>query len=122
MFEIPLPTLKKYQRVSAVAAGLGFIIGALIPAGAIFVNNWQCPFGNGLLQIAGFLGVIGLVSGVVIGNLAALLLIGIAKWRSVSVNRQPSETRVPVEEIGTPHKQLSPKTEHHKPKVRKKRR
>ena len=76
-----LPAFKKFQTISAVAAGLGFIIGALIPARAIFINNWQCPFGNGLIQVCGFLGIIGLGSGIVAGNLVALILIGIAKHR-----------------------------------------
>ncbi len=82
MFEIQLPGLKKIQMISAVAAGIGFIIGVLISARAIFVNNWQCPFGNGLIQICGFLGMVGLGSAIIVGNLVALILIGIAKWRS----------------------------------------
>lgn len=81
MFEIQLPAFKKLQTISAVAAGIGFIIGMLIPARAIFINNWQCPFGDGLIQICGFLGIIGLGSGIVAGNLVALILIGIAKYR-----------------------------------------
>ena len=81
MFEIQLPAFKKLQTISAVAAGIGFIIGVLIPARAIFINNWQCPFGDGLIQIFGFLGIIGLGSGIVVGNLVALILICIAKYR-----------------------------------------
>lgn len=81
MFEIQLRGFKKFQTISAVVAGIGFIIGVLIPARAIFINNWQCPFGNGLIQICGFLGIIGLGSGIVAGNLVALILIGIAKYR-----------------------------------------
>lgn len=88
MFEIQLPAFKKLQTISAVAAGIGFIIGVLIPARAIFINNWQCPFGNGLIQICGFLGIIGLGSGIVAGNLVALIAIGIAKYRQA-----PSESR-----------------------------
>ena len=60
MFEMQLPGFRKFQTISAVAAGIGFIIGVLIPARAIFMNNWQCPFGNGLIQICGFLGIVGL--------------------------------------------------------------
>ena len=81
MFEIQLPAFKKFQTISAAAAGISFIIGVLIPARAIFMNNWQCPFGNGLIQVCGFLGITGLVSGIVVGNLVALILIGIAKYR-----------------------------------------
>ena len=102
MFEIQLPGFKKFQTISAVAAGIGFIIGVLMPARAIFMNNWQCPFGNGLLQICGFLGIVGLGSGIVVGNLVALILIGIAKWRS--------GTHVAVEDVGNSDKQLLPKT------------
>ena len=81
MFEMQLPGFKKFQTISAMAAGVGFIIGVLIPARAIFMNNWQCPFGNGLIQIFGFLGIVGLGSGIVVGNFVALILIGIAKYR-----------------------------------------
>ena len=88
MFEIQLPAFKKLQTISAVAAGIGFIIGVLIPARAIFINNWQCPFGNGLIQICGFLGIIGLGSGFVTGNLVALISIGIAKYRQTPSDRR----------------------------------
>ena len=86
MFEMQLPGFKKFQTISAVAAGVGFIIGVLIPARAIFMNNWQCPFGNGLIQIFGFLGIVGLGSGIVVGNLVAFILIGIAKYRQSPSN------------------------------------
>ena len=41
MFETQLPGFRKFQTISAVAAGIGFIIGMLIPARAIFMNNWE---------------------------------------------------------------------------------
>ena len=81
MFEVQLPALKKYQTLSAAAAGVGFIVGVLIPARAIFANDWPCPFGEGLIQVCAFLGIIGLGSGIVVGNLAALVLMGFAKYR-----------------------------------------
>ena len=84
MLELQLPGFKKFQTISAVAAGIGFIIGVLIPARAIFINDWQCPFGSGLIQIVGFLGIIGLGSGIIVGNVVALILIGIAKYRTPS--------------------------------------
>ena len=84
MFEVQLPGFKKFQTISAVAAGIGFIFGVLIPAHAIFINDWQCPFGSGLIQIIGFLGITGLGSGIIIGNIVALILIGIAKYRTPS--------------------------------------
>lgn len=83
MFEVQLPALKKYQAISAAAAGVGFVIGVVISARAIFANNWPCPFGSGVLQVCAFLGIIGLGSGMVLGNLAALFLIGFAKYRQL---------------------------------------
>lgn len=93
MFEIQLPGFKKIQAVSAVTACLGFIIGVLIPARAIFFKNWTCPFGDGPLQICGFLGVIGIGSGIVTGNLAALVLIGIAKYRQARAKASRRERK-----------------------------
>lgn len=81
MFEIQLPGFKRIQTLSAVVACLGFIIGVLIPARAIFFNGWSCPFGSGMVQICVFLGLTGIGSGIVTGNLAGLVLIGIAKYR-----------------------------------------
>ena len=86
MFEVRLPNLKKIQTISALAAAVGFVIGVLIPARAIFINDWQCPFGSGLIQILGFLGIVGLGSGIVVGNLVALISIGIAKWHQPPSN------------------------------------
>ena len=91
MFEIHLPALKKIQTISAVAACIGFIIGVLIPARAIFVNNWPCPFGEGTIQVCGFLGIIGIGSGIVTGNLVALVLIGLAKHRQTTTNSSKKE-------------------------------
>ncbi len=87
MFEMQLPGFRKFQTISAVGAGIGLIIGILIPARAIFINEWQCPLGSGLIQICVFLGIVGLGSGIVVGNLVALILIGIAKWRSKDKQR-----------------------------------
>ena len=79
MFEVQLPALKKFQNVAGTAAGIGFLLGLLIPAVGIFILHWHCPFGDGILQISGFLAVTGLGSAIVSGNLVALFLIGIAK-------------------------------------------
>ena len=81
MFEVQLPALKKFQNVAGVAAGISFILGLLISAVAIFILHWQCPFGDGILQISGFIAIAGLGSAVVVGNLTALITIGIAKYR-----------------------------------------
>ena len=81
MFEIQLPALKRLQNVAGAAAGIGFILGTLIPAVAIFIFDWQCPFGNGILRIGSFLVIAGFGSAIVFGNIVALILIGFAKYR-----------------------------------------
>ena len=79
MFEVQLPMLKKLQNVAGAAAGIGFLLGILIPAVAIFILDWHCPFGDGILRIGGFLIISGFGSAIVVGNLTALILIGVAK-------------------------------------------
>ena len=81
MFEIQLPMLKKLQNVAGAAAGIGFILGTLISTLAIFILDWQCPFGDGILRIGGFLIISGFGSAIIFGNLVALILIGFAKYR-----------------------------------------
>ena len=81
MFEIQLPALKRFQNVAGAAAGIGFILGTLIPAVAIFIFDWQCPFGNGIFRIGSFLVIAGFGSAIVFGNIIALVLIGFAKYR-----------------------------------------
>ena len=83
MFEVQLPALKKFQNVAGIAAGIGFVLGLLIPAVAIFSLHWPCPFGDGILQVGGFIAITGVGSAIVIGNLTALILIGIAKYRRI---------------------------------------
>ena len=79
MFEVQLPALKKFQNVAGSAAGIGFVLGLLIPGVAIFGLHWHCPFGDGILQVGGFLAITGVGGAIVLGNLVALFLIGIAK-------------------------------------------
>ncbi|MYC76727.1 hypothetical protein F4X10_13260 [Candidatus Poribacteria bacterium] len=81
MFEARLPMLKKFQNVAGAAAGIGFILGMLIPTVAIFILGWHCPFGDGILRIGGFLVIMGFGSAIVFGNIVALVLIGFAKYR-----------------------------------------
>ena len=81
MFEVQLPALKKFQNVAGIAAGIGFVLGLLIPAVAIFGLHRHCPFGDGILQVGGFMALMGLGSAIIAGNLTALILIGIAKYR-----------------------------------------
>ena len=81
MFEVQLPALKKFQNVAGIAAGIGFVLGLLMPAVAIFGLHLPCPFGDGILQVGGFMAIMGLGSAIIAGNLTALILIGIAKYR-----------------------------------------
>ena len=81
MFEVQLPMLKKLQNVAGAAAGIGFILGILIPTVAIFILDWHCPFGDGIFRIGGFLIISGFGSAIVLGNIIALVLIGFAKYR-----------------------------------------
>ena len=83
MFEVQLPMLRKLQNVAGAAAGIGFILGMLIPAVAIFILNWHCPFGDGILRIGGFLVIAGFGGAIILGNLVALVLIGFAKYRQM---------------------------------------
>lgn len=86
MFEVQLPMVKKFQNVAGAAAGIGFILGTLIPAVAIFIFDWQCPFGDGILWIGGFLVITGFGSSIIFGNIVALVLIGFAKYRQIRSN------------------------------------
>lgn len=91
MFEVQLPMVKRFQNVAGAAAGIGFILGVLIPAVAVFIFDWQCPFGDGILRIGGFLLIAGFGSAIVFGNIVALVLIGLAKYRQTLSN--PSQKR-----------------------------
>ena len=91
MFEVQLPMLKKFQNVAGAAAGIGFILGTLIPAVAIFILDWQCPFGDGILRIGGFLVIAGFGSAIIFGNTVALTLIGVAKYRQILSNSSKKE-------------------------------
>lgn len=91
MFEVQLPMLKKFQNVAGAAAGIGFILGTLIPVVAIFIFDWQCPFGDGILRIGSFLVIAGFGSAIIFGNIVALALISFAKYRQILSN--PSKKR-----------------------------
>ena len=85
-FEVQLPMVKRFQNVAGAAAGIGFILGTLIPAVAIFMLDWQCPFGDGILRLGGFLVIAGFGSAIIFGNIVALVLIGFAKYRQILSN------------------------------------
>ena len=93
MFEVQLPALKKFQNVAGIAAGIGFFLGLLIPAVAIFGLHWNCPFGDSILQVGGFMAIMGLGSAIIAGNLTALILIGIAKYRQRLSNLSKKEDK-----------------------------
>ncbi len=80
MFEIQLPALRKLQNVTGIAAGIGFVLGLVIPVVAIFALNWQCPFGDGILRVGVFLALTAIGSAIVVGNFSAIVLIGISKY------------------------------------------
>ena len=84
MFEVQLPGLRKLQNVAGNAAGIGFVLGLLIPCVAIFALNWRCPFGEGILQVGGFLVLTAFGSAIILGNLTAIISIGVAKYRQRS--------------------------------------
>lgn len=90
MLKVPLPALKKYQNIAGIAAGVGFGLGTLIPGLVMLTQGWHCPFGNGILQIGGFLTLTGFGSAVVLGNFVAFFLIRVAKYRRIS--RHASQT------------------------------
>jgi hypothetical protein len=84
MFEFHPSGLKKYQNIAGIAGGIGFIVGTVIPGIGILTDNWRSPFGEGILQIVGFLAITGFGSAIVLGNLVAFLLIGIVKYQHSS--------------------------------------
>ena len=84
MFEIRPAKLKRYQQYAGIAGSIGFILGSVIPAIGMMLFGWQCPFGTGVLQTIGFLMVTGFCSAILLGNLIAFLLIGIAKYQHVT--------------------------------------
>lgn len=84
MFEIHLPLLKKYQNIAGIAGGIGFVLGTVIPGIGLLTLGWTNPIGNGIFQTICFLAITGFFSAIIIGNLAALILIKIAKSRHTS--------------------------------------
>ena len=83
MQEVHLP-IKKYQTITVIAAVVGFLLGALIPAFAFGKGYWPCPFGQGVIRIGVFVLLTGILSSLLVGNVAALLVIFIAKLRGAS--------------------------------------
>ena len=85
MQEVRLP-IKKYQTITVIAAVVGFLLGALIPAFAFGKGYWSCPFGPGVIRVSAFVLLTGILGSLLAGNTAALLVIFIAKLRRSSPN------------------------------------
>jgi F0F1-type ATP synthase membrane subunit c/vacuolar-type H+-ATPase subunit K len=83
MQEVQLP-VKRYQTITIIAAVVGFLLGALIPAFAFGKGYWSCPFGEGVIRIGVFVLLTGILSSLLTGNAAALLVIFIARLRRLS--------------------------------------
>ena len=83
MQEVHLP-IKKYQTITVIAAVVGFLLGALIPAFAFGKGYWSCPFGQGVIRIGVFVLLTAVLSSLLAGNAAALLVIFIAKLHGAS--------------------------------------
>ena len=83
MYQVRLP-IKKYQNLAGIAAVTGFLFGAVIPLYGFATGQWGCPFGDRVIHMA----IFGLLSGVggalLLGNLAAVVLILIAKSRKLT--------------------------------------
>ena len=84
MFEIQPSRSKKYQNIAGIVGFFGFVLGLVISGAGVFLKYWDCPFGDGILQVLGFSILIGLSCGVVLGNLVAILLVWHARMRQVS--------------------------------------
>ena len=80
MFQVHLP-IKKYQRIAAVAAIVGLVLGGLIPTVVLFVSEWTSPFGSSAIGVVGFLLLTALLGALIVGNGAALCIILISKLR-----------------------------------------
>lgn len=84
MFEVQPSRSKKYQNIAGIVGSISFILGSVISGVGIFFQYWKCPFGDGILHVLGFSILIGLICGIVLGNLVAILLVWHAKMRQVS--------------------------------------
>lgn len=83
MQEVRLP-IKRYQTITVIAAVVGFLLGALIPAFIFDKGYWSCPFGQGVIRVGVFVLLTGILSSLLTGNAAALLVIFIARLRRSS--------------------------------------
>ena len=80
MQEVRLP-IRRYQTITVIAAVVGFLLGALIPAFAFGKGYWSCPLGQGVIRAGVFVLLTGILSSLLVGNASALFVIFIARLR-----------------------------------------
>lgn len=84
MYQIRVP-IKRYQNQASIAAVAGFLFGVVVPLYGFATERWACPFGDRIIHEV----IFGLLSGVagalLLGNLAAVALILIAKYRKLAL-------------------------------------
>jgi hypothetical protein len=78
MYQIRVP-IKKYQNLASTAAVAGFLFGVVIPLYGFVTERWACPFGDHITHRAIFSLLSGVVGALLLGNLAAVAVILIAK-------------------------------------------
>ena len=84
MYQVRLP-IKKYQSFAGIAAVAGFLFGAVLPLYGFATGRWACPFGDHITHKAIFGLLSGVVGALLLGNLAAVALILIAKFRKLAL-------------------------------------
>ena len=83
MCQIRVP-IKKYQNRASIAALVGLLFGAGIPLYGFTTGRWACPFGDHLAHKTIFSLLSGVIGALLLGNLAAVALILVAKRRKLS--------------------------------------
>lgn len=84
MYQVRLP-IKKYQNLAGIAAVTGFLFGAILPLYGFATGRWTCPFGDRIFHNVIFSLLSGVVGALLLGNLAAVALILIAKYRKLAL-------------------------------------
>ena len=84
MYQVRLP-IRKYQNLAGIAAVAGFLCGVAIPLYGFVTGRWACPFGDQITHKAIFGLLSGLVGALLLGNLAAVALVLIAKLRKFAL-------------------------------------
>jgi hypothetical protein len=82
MYQIRLP-IRRYQNLASIAAVVGFLFGVAIPLYGFATGLWTCPFGDHITHKAIFGLLSGVLGALLLGNLAAVALILIAKYRKL---------------------------------------